>query len=223
MLQFMFIDAYYLENCFFVGIWVLVVLCPLSHPHGPKIQINWLSKWTEIWLQFSKCMITRLPVLLWFQRNTNLREEGVHHCHQTHHYHQAQAHHQTWVQAHHQAWAWVCPQTQARDHHQTHGMGLPPDTGMGLPPDTGMGLATAVKVTENCNVAHYNTIWQKHIHIKIPITWIMIWMYPAGICLPLPRLLPHPLLPFPPFPPPLPLFSCSHQCSPCNCYGKTNM
>ena len=29
---------------------------------------------------------------------------------------------------------------------------------------------------------------------------------PAGICLPLPRPLPHPLPPFPPFPPPLPLF-----------------
>ena len=29
---------------------------------------------------------------------------------------------------------------------------------------------------------------------------------PVGICLPLPHPLPHPLLPFPPFPPPLPLF-----------------
>ena len=38
------------------------------------------------------------------------------------------------------------------------GMGLPPDTGMGLPPDMGTGLPTAVKITENCNVAHYNTI-----------------------------------------------------------------
>ena len=38
------------------------------------------------------------------------------------------------------------------------GMGSPPDTGMGLPPDMGMGLPTAVKITENCNVTHYNTI-----------------------------------------------------------------
>ena len=34
MLQ--FIDAYYLGNCFFVGIWVLVVGCPLSDPQVLK-------------------------------------------------------------------------------------------------------------------------------------------------------------------------------------------